>query len=110
LSFPIVIPPAGAEIVTNLEECSCIKTARALGVKVPFNTNAEDIKPVSIPQIGGLVLLRYDKKFHVAVLEGFKGGFQVAEGGFIKGPCVVTRRIIDFNDSHIAGFNNMGRQ
>lgn len=97
------VPDATVPSAITKEECSCIKTARNLGVKIPFGTNAKDLVPNSPPIIGGLILLKYGVH-HVVVLEGFEGGFQVAEGNFEKGPCVVTRRRIDFNDPHIIGF------
>ena len=85
-------------------ECSCIKIARNVGVNIPMGTDAKDLKPNTTPHIGALILLRYGDVYHVAVIRGYVGGFQVVEGNFKKGPCVATSRVVDFNDPHIVGF------
>lgn len=99
----VVQPPSDTTLL-NHEECSCIKGARGYGVPIPLGTDAKDIKGNSSPVIGGLVLFRYPKDDHVAVIEGFNGGFEVVEWNYRKGPCVATRRTVAWNDPAIRGF------
>ncbi|MFA5772943.1 MAG: hypothetical protein WC974_09460, partial [Thermoplasmata archaeon] len=51
--------------------CSCISTARWLGVPIPINTDAKDIKPNSYPVKNGLILFSYKDNDHVAKIMGF---------------------------------------
>lgn len=86
-------------------ECSCIKYARALGVRIPTVQSASDLQPNGIASIGNLVLLHYSTEDHVAVIEGFTKdgtGLIVRESNF--SPCKVGTRIIALSDPHIAGF------
>lgn len=83
-------------------ECSCVKTARSLGVPIPYNTDAKDIVPDGTPEIGGLIVLKYGDIYHIAVIQGFESGFNVSEGNFKE--CEMSERTIDFNDPHIVGF------
>lgn len=86
-------------------ECSCIRTARAEGVDIPYLTNAEDLNPNSPPVIGGLILLKYGDVYHVAkILEFTDVGFRVVEGNMT--PCVKEKRIIYYIDPFIRGFWN----
>ena len=82
---------------------SCIKTARALGVPIPLNTDAEDVRANSTPIIGGLVLFSYPQDDHVAVLIAYADdGFVIDEGNYKKGQ--FTRRYIAWRDVALRGF------
>lgn len=89
--------------------CSCIRTAREAGLNIPL-VDAKDLKPNSIPSIGGGILLRYPdkknpKKFidHVAyILELRPDGIWVYEGNFIA--CKKSYRLILYSDPYITGF------
>lgn len=88
--------------------CSCIATARNLGVKIPKGWSAKDFTPnVPLSQlaIGDLVLFKYKNGLsHVAVFKGFLGGkLSVVEGNYIacKAP---TTRLIDPADQSIIGY------
>ncbi len=88
---------------TNNTYCSCIKTARELGVDIPYSTNAEDLVPNSVPQIGCLVLMTYPKSSHVATILNFLNeGIQILEGN--KTPCKESVRIIPYNYKYLKGF------
>lgn len=88
--------------------CSCISTAKALGVKIPPKTSASDIITNSSPKIGGLLVLKYGKIAHVAVIKeihrelGEESYYLVREGNFK--PCELSERKILMNDSKIKGF------
>jgi hypothetical protein len=61
----------------------------------------------STPTIGGLVLLKYDDVYHIAVVTGFTNdGFRVFEGNYK--PCEITRRTIGWNDERIVKFLYFG--
>jgi len=63
-----ILPVVTNDGTYNAIHCSCIKTARAEGVLIPYGTNAWDLAPNSdIPIVGGLVLMQY-KVAHVAVV------------------------------------------
>ena len=103
---PTYIPTNVIEIPIPIEECSCIKIARNVGVPIPMGTNAADLKPNASPHVGALMLLKYGDVSHVAVIAGYVGdGFVVREGNFKRGvPCVATGRVVAWNDPHIVGF------
>ena len=85
--------------------CSCVKFARALGVKIPPKTDAEDIKSNSTPQVGGLVLFKYSNLDHVAVITALNASnFEVREANF-KEPCLASRRTVSYQDKAIRGFH-----
>lgn len=89
--------------------CSCISTAKNLGVKIPPKTNASDLVP-NVPLSGllkgDLVLFFYKKsgEYHVARFDGLVGGkLSVSEGNYIacKAP---TTRLVDVADPTIRGY------
>lgn len=83
--------------------CSCVVYARQRGVAIPYNTDAGDLVPNSPPTPGGLVLLRYPKADHVAVITGFtEHGVMVREGNYKH--CKETIREIRFDDRALRGF------
>jgi len=91
--------------VGNKIYCSCIKTARAEGVDIPYNTNAEDFIANSVPQVGGLVLMEYGLISHVAVIVKFiNEGIIIREGNKIH--CEKTERLIPYSYYAIKGFWN----
>lgn len=84
--------------------CSCSSFAHVLNPKIPIK-NAEDYTPNGAPTIGGLVLLKYPKAAHVAVITGFTGnGVTVRETNYE--PCKMGRREILFTDPALVGFWN----
>lgn len=93
----------GEQVSKNEIYCSCIKTARVLGLAIPYGTNAEDIKGNSIPMIGGGIVFKYPLSSHIAVIKKFlELGFLVAEGN--AKPCQYSERFVPYNDSFIVGF------
>jgi len=96
------IGPQREEI--DLIACSCVKTARSLGVDIPYNTNAEDIKEGANPVVGGLALFRYGSTSHIGVIEETQEkGFWMNEGNFYE--CEYSRRFILWNDPNLIGFH-----
>jgi len=83
--------------------CSCIVTARMIGLDLPKYVHAGDIRPnTSIPEIGGGILLSYSVE-HIAVIKGMDSvGMFVAEGNFERGK--YTERYISFKDPSIRGY------
>ena len=83
---------------------SCIKTARLLGVNIPYLTDAEDIKHnTTLFENPQLVLFKYGEVYHVAVIEKIDNdGIHISEGNYYPGE--PSKRIIDFNDPAIRGF------
>lgn len=85
--------------------CSCVQTARWLGVPIETGTNAKDIKPNSYPVKNGLVLFSYKNDDHVAkIIKFFNDGFWVREGNFDE--CQITERFVSFKDPYLKGFWN----
>lgn len=87
--------------------CSCIQTAKSLGVLIPVKTNASDLKPNAPARVGGLILLRYANLSHVAVITAVTNTatstiFHVKEGNFER--CRLSERDVSSKDSHIIGF------
>ena len=83
--------------------CSCIQTARALGVKIPPKHDAEDLMPNSPPIVGGLVLLKYGRSYHIAVIQELgEEKMKIREGNFL--PCKIGYRSLSYGDKAIRGF------
>jgi len=88
--------------------CSCIKTARAEGVAIPYNTDAAELPANSVPTVSGLVLISYPNIEHVAKILGFTtdgSGIEIVEGLELPdGTCIKRFRTISFNYEYIRGF------
>ena len=87
--------------------CSCIETARALGVKIPLGLNAIDLKPNDIyPHVGGLILLKYGESienYHAGkVIKVEELGMWIEEGNYY--PCKFGKRFILFTDPALLGY------
>lgn len=84
--------------------CSCVLTARYLGVAIPKGNNAWDLEPNSdTPIVGQLVLMSYEKTGHVAVLAEIReDGYLIIEGNFHS--CQWNKRIIPKDYYAIKGF------
>lgn len=83
--------------------CSCIKTARAEGIEIPYNTDAIDLKGNTVPQVNALALFMYDGLAHVAkITQVVENGFYIVEGNFKH--CLRTKRFISWNDPNLTGF------
>lgn len=88
-------------VVKEGRDCSCIVGAREYGVDIPYNTNADDLEPNGIPEIGGLILLSYSKSYHVAVnVEFGEDGILVYEENFNnpEGGCRKGFRLISWEE------------
>lgn len=74
--------------------CSCVQTAKYLGVTIPGGHNAWDLVPNSDePKVGQLVLMAYIKTGHVAVIaEILEDGYLIIEGNYRT--CQKTIRVI----------------
>jgi len=83
--------------------CSCVRTARLLGLNLP-PANAEDLKPnIPFPEVGDGVLLSYSTSEHIAVIFGIdERGIIIGEGNYKRGQ--YTERIIPWDYPHIRGF------
>ena len=105
--MPSIAHPAIAETHAIVDEtpCSCIHTARQLGVNIPLGTNAEDIEATSTPYVGALALFKYSNGVsHVGVIIAIvEEGFYIDEGNFRR--CEYTRRYIEWDDPFLVGFN-----
>lgn len=84
--------------------CSCIKTARYLGLPLPPTPYAGDLRAnTKKPEKGDGVLLTYETDEHIAVILDIVGdNFLIGEGNFRE--CQYTERLIPFDDIHIRGF------
>lgn len=98
------LPKETASPVKRLPLCSCILYARALGVAIPNSTDAVDLKPNSVPVVGGLVLLTYSSGIsHVAVITALlEGGVMVTEANYRR--CKEGQRLISWKDPNLRGF------
>lgn len=96
------------EVEVNLKDkeniyCSCIETAREEGgVNIPYNTNAEDLIPNSIPRVGCLVLMKYPKESHVGTILDLRNGIVFLEGNKIS--CEKDVRTIPYDYKYLTGF------
>ena len=91
--------------------CSCIKTARAMGAKLPRTVNgggqdAYDLTPNEVyPRVGGVVLLKYRNSgvYSVAYIKNVTStGLNVVHGN--KKPCLVISEFIPFDSKDIVGY------
>ena len=114
MEIELNIPLEAPELASNEPEpsldpiaCSCVKTARAEGVAIPYGTDAFDLEANSPPRIGGVILLRYvggrgEEVAHIAVIKSITDHYWVAEGNFNE--CERGERRIELNDPHIFGY------
>ena len=87
--------------------CSCIKTARNLGIDIPYDTEADDLKSNTTIFVGALALFKYPNFSHVAVVTKLEAsGFWVHEGNYKL--CEMTKRFILYNDPALRGFWKSG--
>lgn len=103
MKFAIGLILKGEEYKFTL--CSCIQTAKMLGVPIPRGTDASEIMPDGTPKKGGLLLLKYGKIYHVAVIQeiNIEGNYYlVKEGNYQK--CKLTVRKIPRDSLSIRGF------
>lgn len=84
-------------------QCSCIKTARNLGVDIPYNTNASDLESNANMWQGDLILLKYGDVNHAAIYRVTNDGFYIPKEGN-KERCRYTERLVPFNDPSVIGF------
>ena len=84
--------------------CSCVQTAKYLGVNIPSGHNAWDLKPnTDVPRVGQLALMAYIKTGHVAVIaEILEDGYLIVEGNYRT--CQWTERIIPKDYPALIGF------
>lgn len=88
--------------------CSCVKTLRARGIKLPpYGVDARDFLPNSNLTDGKVVILKYGKDSHVAEKIKIKNeGLLVFEGN--KEPCKMGYRLIPWKEleTTLVGFYN----
>ena len=105
LLAPFSVSLAQSDSVPNSVLCSCVRTARWLGVDVPMvdATYFQSFKHQT-PARNGLVLLSYKSGLdHVAVIKDFQeDGLLVVEGNYK--PCQMTTRLIKWSDPNLRGF------
>lgn len=83
--------------------CSCVKTARYLGVQFPAISSPADLKPNASPEVGAVVILKYGQTWHMAKITKLnEASMSVVEGNYE--PCKISTREISYNDPHIIGF------
>lgn len=93
--------------VTNIA-CSCIKTARYLGAKIPYGIDAKDLEGNVTPQVGALALFKFaNGQSHAAmIVEMNSTGFRAKQGN--KKPCVVDSEFILWTNPNLTGFYKGG--
>lgn len=84
--------------------CSCIKTARRLGIAIPYNTNASDFIPNTTPHVGALVLFKFTNDiYHVAYIDKITNdGLFILQGN--KEKCKYTEEWISWDNPYLIGF------
>ena len=87
---------------SSKELYSCVKGARALGLKVPPIVTPRDLKPNAEPQVGAGVLLDYGVPHIAVLLDATPTGYLIAETNYKKGK--YGERLIPLNDPHLRGF------
>lgn len=82
--------------------CNCYSLVKSRVRSLP---RVKDLKPnTSYPPKNGVVIMQYDVP-HYAYIESIQAdGIHVLESNFE--PCLVSRRVINFNDKKIVGFWN----
>lgn len=85
------------------DKLSCIQYARQF-IEIPYNTNAKDLVPNSVPIKGGAVLFSYTTDDHIAIITKIgKKGFWVKEANFEK-ESKIGDRYVSFANKFIRGF------
>lgn len=88
--------------------CSCVSTARNLGIIIPNGYNADDFVPnitLADVQIGDLVLFKYKNGiYHIAVVIGFQDGKLLVKEGNFKACVAPSTRLVDPSDPNIRGY------
>jgi len=80
--------------------CNCYSLVKTR-IKLP--KMAEIVPNNPYPKVKGVIILQYGFVKHIALIESVKeDGIHVLESNFK--PCLVARRVIDFNDPRIVGF------
>ena len=86
--------------------CSCVRWANHLNPRVPL-VDATYFKTFNggTPSIGGVVIFKYPKNYHIAIIKKFlPDGFLISEANFKE--CEQGEREIRFDDPRIIGFWN----
>lgn len=97
------IPKIPHETLKPTTYCSCIKTARLQGARIPYGTNASELVPNAPPTVGGLVLMKYPKSYHVAYIKELRdNGIVIVEGNYPT--CTKRERVIPYSYKAIRGF------
>lgn len=99
----LALPVNAQEIPTEIL-CSCIKTARYLGVKIPYGTDAKDLDGNSIPIVGGLALTLFKSgNYHVEKITGLaEDGYYFEDGNRV--PCEYRKGFRKWTDPALRGF------
>lgn len=79
-------------------ECSCVRYARSLGLPIPYNTNAINLKPNTEISLGVGALFSEEQGHVAVVVEILEDGFWVDEGDYKK--CERTKRFIKFDNPY----------
>lgn len=89
--------------------CSCIKTARLFGLKIPPVSSVQDLEPnISDNAVVGMgIMFNYNGVKHIGVIESITDGqygrtFEIVDGNYE--PCKVTHRTIKDGDQALIGF------
>ena len=107
---PVYSMRFAAKLLSKGEEykftlCSCIQTAKMLGVPIPKGMSAKDISANGSAGAGDLLLFEYsDGERHVAKILSVDSNlefYMVKEGNYKK--CTLTTRKVYFNDPTIIG-------
>ena len=90
--------------------CSCVKTVREEGIRIPYGTNVDDLQPNTTPHVGVLALFTFPatKEYpegvpHVALVDDIgEKGFYIVQGN--KTPCERTTEWLPWDYESLRGF------
>lgn len=97
------IPMLSQETRDKIESlCNCMKGLKSLGVNMP-SANAKDLTANSSAKVGNLILFKYAKSYHAALItEIQKDYYIVKDTNYLR--CQYTERKVLKNDPYIRGF------
>lgn len=83
--------------------CSCVRTARSLGINIPYGMDAVDLKPnTDKPEVGIGVLIKTENGHIAKITKIEEDKLWVIEGGYSD--CEIVERFYSFDDPRIIGY------
>lgn len=82
--------------------CYCVMWLR-FTYGVPVHGDSNTLVPNTSPQVGAILLTKWEKTIHAEYIVSLGSDGMVVHGSNLE-PCKETRRVVAYNDSRIKGF------